>query len=476
MTVGRLLSIVVATLCSVAALADLKVEQVRDPHYGHALFEFYKEDYFAAIVELLAADTMERMPNHEDDGELLLGGLYLSYGMHDDAATIFDRLLAERTDEAVRDRTWFFIGKIRYQRGYPETALAALTSIQGELPEELEPERRMMHSQVLMQLGRYDDAAAVLDRWKGPDDWYHFASYNLGVALIRSGDIAAGAARLEDIGSRRGSDREELFSLQDKANVALGYAYLQNDRPLEAKSVLQRVRLDGPFSNKALLGVGWADAELENYRRALVPWLELRGRDLLDSAVQESLLAVPYAYGKLAANSEAASQYLLAIESYVDETRRLDDAIGRIESGELVDELLSLDPGRDVGWFWQLDEVPDSYESRYLYHLLAGHEFQEALKNFRDLRSLQGNLTAWRDNADVFDSMLDTREQAFAARLPAALALLERADMDALQARRDALSGRLDAIETSGDTVALAPEAAVELWQEVDGYRSAPGL
>ena len=83
------------------------------------------------------------------------------------------------------------------------------------------------------------------------------------------------------------------------ANLALGYALLQDGQSQAAKGPLQRVRLTGPFSNKALLGTGWADAEVENYRRALVPWMELRGRDLLDPAVQESMLAIPYAMSQL---------------------------------------------------------------------------------------------------------------------------------------------------------------------------------
>ena len=37
-----------------------------------------------------------------------------------------------------------------------------------------------------------------------------------------------------------------------------------NPAPLAAKPALQRVRLSGPFSNKALLGVGWADAQIES--------------------------------------------------------------------------------------------------------------------------------------------------------------------------------------------------------------------
>ncbi len=40
-----------------------------------------------------------------------------------------------------------------------------------------------------------------------------------------------------------------------------------------------------------------------------MPWMELRSRDLLDAAVQESYLMVPYAFGKLGAQSQAAEYY-----------------------------------------------------------------------------------------------------------------------------------------------------------------------
>ncbi len=85
--------------------------------------------------------------------------------------------------------------------------------------------------------------------------------------------------------------------------------------------------MEGPFSNKALLGVGWADAELNNYQRALVPWMALRSRDMLDSAVQESMLAIPYAMAKLDGISQAADHYLNAIEAFYEETNRIDEAI-----------------------------------------------------------------------------------------------------------------------------------------------------
>jgi hypothetical protein len=50
-----------------------------------------------------------------------------------------------------------------------------------------------------------------------------YARFNLGVAQIRSGDAAAGGATLDELG-RSGAPDEELRSLRDRANVALGFS------------------------------------------------------------------------------------------------------------------------------------------------------------------------------------------------------------------------------------------------------------
>ncbi len=100
------------------------------------------------------------------------------------------------------------------------------------------------------------------------------------------------------------------------------------------------MRLNGPYSNKALLGTGWAEAALGDYQGALGPWMELRKRNVLDAAVQESYLAVPYAFGKLNANAQSAEDYESAVESFQAENGRLDAAIGRIERGDMLKGVL----------------------------------------------------------------------------------------------------------------------------------------
>jgi len=451
---------------------DDRATVVQDLAYGEVLFYFFQEDYFSALTRLLAGRARSELPNHEEEAELLLGGLYLSYGQHRLAGEIFERVLEESVDSELHDRAWFFLAKIWYQRGYLAESEAALARINDELPDELEPERQMLHAHVLMDQGRFDDALVVLQAWRRPrDEWVGYTKFNIGVALVRLNRIEEGAEILEEVG-RLDEDDPELSALRDKANVALGYAWLQAERPLEAKPPLQRVRLEGPFSNKAMLGVGWADAELENYQTALAPWIELRNRDLLDPAVQESLLAVPYAFTKLSADRQAADYYVDAIEAFNDEMARLDRSIVAIAEGKLVSEILNDEFSDASGWYWRMGELPDTPESRYLYELMAAHRFQEGLKNYRDLQYLQRNLDQWTESLSAFDDILDTKQRAYEQRLPAIDASMARMDLDEMAAERVEFESRLMTIERSEDVVALGTPTEQDLWRQLQGMES----
>ncbi|NIA26834.1 MAG: hypothetical protein GWP02_02180 [Desulfobulbaceae bacterium] len=468
--------LLVATAQPAEAAADgLDPIVVKDPHYGEVLFYFYQEDYFPAIVRLLAAQKQSQLSEHTEQAELLLGGMYLSYGHHLEAADIFERLLADNVVPEIRDRTWFFLAKIWQQRGYLDRSQEALSNLGQSLPDNLWREAQMLQAQLYIDNAQYDRAIAMLQAWEGKTEWASYAKFNLGVALARSGQVDAASRILDELG---GIDpfNEELTSLRDRANLALGYSLLQDGQPMAAKRPLQRVRLEGPFSNKALLGVGWADAEVGNYRRALVPWMELRSRDLLDSAVQESMLAIPYALAKLESISQAADHYLNAIEAFYEESNRIDRTIGFIESGDIFDEFLEDDPLDSTGWYWRLEELPEGPEARYLYHLLATHEFQEGLKNYRDLSYLDKNLSDWQQDVGVYSNMLETRIEAYANRLPRVEDALTRADLDGMVDRKLELDSLLNEIERSNDWLALASEREVETWGEITGLENTPAL
>jgi len=461
-------------LAPTAAAAEPEVDKlsptvVRDLHFGDALFYYYQGKDFDAITRLIAYRQWGRMPHHDAEVNLLLGGLYLSLGLHNEAGDRFETLLTQSVPEGVRNRAWFYLGKIWYARGYLDKAERAIKEVQGRLTPDLEAERMHLLSNILMRQQRFDEAIALLNSWKGrkdQSDWLAYAQYNLGVALVRKGLVAESDPFLTSVGTLE-SGRRELRSLRDRANLALGYAYLQNNQPDKAKPPLERVRLDGPFSNKALLGVGWADAAEGQFQQALTPWMALRDRNLLDSAVQEAYLAIPYAFAKLNANAQAAENYELAIKSFDSETTNLDASIAEINDGTMLDKLLKRDENDHYGWFWQLKELPDAPQSRYLYYLLAGHDFQEGLKNYRDLAYLGGTLARWHDSIIAFDDMLDTRAKAYAERVPQADAVLASGRLDKYGNDRATIGGQLDQVESTQDVAALGTPEERDQWARI---------
>jgi hypothetical protein len=367
----------------------------------------------------------------------------------------------------VSDRARFYLARIGYQRGYYAEAARSLELIRAPLPGKLESERRLLASNVLMAQGRYAEAAAALQAGTD-DDWAPYARFNLGVALVRAGSTTEGRRWLESVGTMPVRDDEQR-ALRDRANLALGYSLLQEHAGEAAVAALTRVRLEGPFSNRALLGLGWAETDVSRPDRALVPWLELREGRLLDAAVQESFLAVPYAYAKLASNGQAAQQYRFAVDAYAKEAARLDESIAAMREPGFLDAILAAAPKDETpGWFWQLEQAPDAPQTRYLYHLLATHEFQEGLKNYRDLRLMQRNLERSRASLAAFHDMVEAREQAAEERAPRREELLSRVDVDALADSQAELAERVATITATRDVAALATDTEAGQWASLD--------
>ena len=62
-----------------------------------------------------------------------------------------------------------------------------------------------------------------------------------------------------------------------------------------------------------------------------MPWSILVDREVTDAAVQEAMLAVPYAYGKLNVDSKVALLYGSALERFGTEIDKLDESIKSIK-------------------------------------------------------------------------------------------------------------------------------------------------
>src|ERR1700739_2892063 len=132
----------------------LPVTRIRDLHYGDVLLYYFQDEDFEAITRLTAYQHWKLIPHHEEEGELLLGGLYLSLGMHNEAGERFQTLLTKDVPTGVRNRAWFYLAEVGYVRGYLDKADEALRKIQGKLSTELEAQKEHLFANVLLHEGK----------------------------------------------------------------------------------------------------------------------------------------------------------------------------------------------------------------------------------------------------------------------------------------------------------------------------------
>ena len=458
---------------------SIEAQPIKALHYGDTLFNFFQDKHFSAITSLMTSQHFDRLAPHGDEAEVLRGGLLLSYGVHGEAGQIFASLIEKGAAPSVRDRAWFYLAKIRYQRGFNADAETALARIEGRLPNALAEERGLLHAQLLMARNDFASAANVLGAMiadtKKASPPSPFARFNLGVALVKSGDAARGSALLDEIG-RAPAENEEQRSLRDRANLALGVAALQEQRAEDARRLLQRVRLNSAHANKALLGFGWAAAAQKQPEQALVSWNELASRDGSDAAVLEARIAVPFAHAEMGAFGQSLKLYESAVGEFDSENQRLDASIGAIRAGKLIESLLERNPADEMGWSGQMRKLPEEMpHAAHLSQVLAQHEFQEAFKNFRDLRFLENNLQQWRDTLGVFRDMLENRRAAFAAQLQPTRdgALAKAAALAELRQRRDQLTTDVGDALIAADGVAFADAKQRDLLARVEGLQAA---
>ena len=465
--VSRLL---LATLLAVAGsplqAAKKKPHQVQDLHYGEVLFHFYSEDYFTAITHLMAARERGQLPHHADEAELLLGGLELSYGMHREAEKQFQGILDTQADRDTRNRVWYYLTKIAYQRGLYEDARQALARIDKPRDKRLRAELAVMDANIRMALGENAEAAEALKKARAPEGWREYLRINRGIALLRAGDIEQGRATLDKLG-KTDAGSEELRALRDRANLGLGYQLLKAGKADQARTYLERVRLGGPFMQAALLGAGWADAESGDYQRALTPWLVLLDQTSYDPPVQEAHLAVPYAFARLGEQQRAIHFYEQAIGYFDAQQQEIEQAIASVRSGLMLELLAQADTGISGGWLHANPTLEGVPAGRYLVDVLAGHDFQESLKDYRDLGYLEKLLQERLASIDLFHDMVDTRRLAYEKNAPRIRARLEQNEAAALHDTWKRYRERLQAARRSGDPMALATLKEQQQWDRL---------
>lgn len=410
-------------LClSSLALAGVDAPRIdeKDLYFGEALYYAYQGKHVDAITRLDIGAERVYPPGKSNPDPLhfkfgnagfTAGDFEISYRMYRRAERAYKAISESSADQSVRNEAFYRLARVYMQKNEPQNALQSIGKITGKIPDEIREDVLFLRAQIYMANGKFADAAKILRELQSTDSYKGFAAYNLGVALIKSGQEQQGLDQLDKAGRISGDD-DVALSIRDKANLALGYRLLDAKQPELARQYLDRVRLSGPFSNKALLGSGWAEAALERFESALAPWSVLVKRNMTDASVQESMLGVPYAYARLNLPGKAALLYGKALDGFVQEMARLDASIRSVQEGKFLQALLRQEMKQGRDWVARLRALPETPETRYLIELMASDDFQESLRNYLDLDDLLGRLKSWDENLNSYEELTRQRRSA----------------------------------------------------------------
>ena len=429
---------------------------LKDLYFGEALYYAFQGDWFDAISRLdtelmqyYGLDEPERdtLHYHTNQAEFDVGDFELAYRMHRRAGRAITAVIEGNVAEPVRNEAIYRLARIYFQKNQPVNALYAVERISGVVPPKIRDDLAFLRAQILMANGRFAEAAHILRDLQDAESLEGFTTYNLGIALLKDGKELEGRQYLDRTGLINSNDVLTL-AIKDKSNLVLGSKLLKEKKFDSAKEVLDRVRLKGPFSNRALLGSGWADAFQGRFEQALVPWSTMVTREVTDASVQETLLAVPYAYGKLNVQSKAAVMYGNALEKFGIEVDKLGESIKNIREGHFLRALVREELKQDVDWVVKLRRLPQMPETYYLLELMASHDFQESLKNYLDLEQLRKKLETWEGDLDAFEEIIEQRRAYYHPLLPVIDREFRRLDsqMRLRLEQRDRIEQRLKAM------------------------------
>ncbi len=385
---------------------------IRQFLYGSILFDYYSGRYYAAINGILSGKAQKHFNDQTGETELLLGNIYSRIDMPRYADAVYSRIIQQDTLSSIKQQTWLSKGELYMHRGQLDEAEKILSVPRDALTRDQDVERRVLLSNIYFDKGQYAQASKILDRIPLDTHYSAYAFYNAGVDDLRAGQHVQGLRELEKVVQMAVGD-EEVNAIKDRASLAIAYDELHEKHTQAARQALLNVRIDGPFSDPALLAMGYVHYAEGDYKKALSFWLELLKRNPADPSVLEAMMLAPRAYEELKAYPQALFGYEMAAKTFRAELVRLETISyqshqpGWLESLDVNARDVSRDPfatvdtvsshpGPAAVFLYKLFSQP-SFDLRYQDYLQLGQLSHEMDRQQQTIQALGEIATIHRD-------------------------------------------------------------------------------
>lgn len=394
-----LLSLLFASMAH-AKVIKSHVKSSEELEYGLVLFEFFQQRFFPALVENAYANAIDNALASSSQGQILKGGLMLSYGMADQSRELFEKLLETNASEVVRNRAWYFLAKFYYNKSDIANADKALSYIKGELPRDINFDYHYLKTLVKSRssLAPLDDLK--LDKSLTTEEQYPYLLFNLAIGQLRKGNLVTAVKNLEQVAAYQGL-QEEYVVLADRAKLGLTQIAMQKGLFQEAWSYLTKIRTTGLYSNRALLNYAWAAIKIKRFPDATAALKLLNQRSIASPEVQEAKVLLAHLYEQEGSPRKALKANLVSIKEFKVGVEMVETARNIIDKKNVPEEFITnmqaiMD---DSDWHSAVPNIDYKNLTPFLIDLMASNPFNETLKELADLYSLRVNLNYWLTQA-----------------------------------------------------------------------------
>ncbi|MBL4798467.1 MAG: hypothetical protein JKY50_13705 [Oleispira sp.] len=416
----QLISLILSALVLTSQANAEDEVKLRDLKYGTILFDYYQQNYFASLIGYEVANSRGELNHQIDEASLLHGGMTLSYGLPDEAESIFQKLLNEnessQVSDEVRNKAWFYLAKMYYHKGEANKAATTLGYIHGDIPQDIHDEFNYLATLINIRNHNLNSAEQALKGVMKGSVFEPYLIFNLASSQLSSGETKRSEINFQkviDYGKEH--NQEEFQVLADRAKQALAHIDIEQGDLLAAWLHLQFVRTTGLYSNRALLSYGWTAIKLERFEIAIPALSALDRRSISIAEVQEAKVLLAHIYEQQGAPRTALKHYLLAERAFAGGIKSIDSA-RRIIAGQRIPEefVINLDAMMDeTDWYGSEPSLDYNKLTPFLIDLMSSNAFHTVLKELRDLYALRENLNYWSRQAQEHQLIISHRHQGW---------------------------------------------------------------
>jgi outer membrane protein assembly factor BamD (BamD/ComL family) len=489
-----------------------------EKYYQQALYAYFQGDVLAALSQFSLLEQrypqgLKNIPDYlrkqDIEPELLKGALSLSFGIEDQAAEIFQRLLADYDSAEKRTQAWFLLGLTYYRQEQWQKASRAFKQInEAQASDYLDVQRHDQWIYLQAQLrSLYPDLNGVQGNiaisesdknyWQqalSADSIYHYyLQYNQALATLESGDVQLAIRQLEDLitqpkqgfsqfvnswfsplisessltsEEQEVAHQQEIYGVLDRAKLTLAYLLLQQDQPQQAYRVFSQIRREGLDGEAAVLGYGWAAAKSDELQNALGIWQSLIQQTHYSEYTLEAYLASAYAYEKAYAPRQSVAILKTGLRRFEQALVELSEARQQVSQPGFLLQLAQDFESSQPALISSTANVDQGGALKLLVNQLGvSNEFRHHLAALQQTQTLELRLTDWQQRMAYYELMLDEREQQKLQRAQVMLQSQIFAQLPALVEQRDALAQTLIMAEQQGNAEVLMA-AQYQQWVE----------